>query len=248
MINNTPFSPPPCVNKTSDNSELRKTFERAEVVGQWIEQIKKNVSNIKIYIQRVEDVKYNQKGMIFDYQFKIKNTHISDVRDKLQGWFQNNTSIAQQISTKLKEIDLELSNNKAESARARIQLIQYDSLKKRFEQIFLENSKELENYQNIQKDTIKAQLKAKGNIQVTDDELTALLDEGQDLQIFTDNVSFIIITIRDSKKIVYLDNFRNCRSQTFACRCGGKASTVDSNRTNVNRSEGFIRTNFYFGR
>ncbi|RZC40811.1 syntaxin-1A-like, partial [Asbolus verrucosus] len=130
----------------NEHKKLRKTFERAEVLRQWIEQIEKNNEDIRIYIKRIEDIKHNQK----------------DVEEKLSSFFQNNTSIAHQISAKLKEVD--------------------------DEKAFLDNNQLLENYRNIQKQIIRGQLQAKGVLQVTDEELTSLLDEGADIQIFTENI------------------------------------------------------------
>jgi CRISPR/Cas system-associated endonuclease Cas1 len=107
----------------------------------------------------------------------------------LKSFFQNNTSVAQQISNKLKEVDSEIKGITVESAEGRIKNIQYDTLKKRFEKAFLDNNKLLENYKSIQKQIIKSQLQAKGYFQVTDEEVALLLEEGTDIQLFTENVS-----------------------------------------------------------
>jgi t-SNARE complex subunit (syntaxin) len=164
-------------NNTQNDSEykskqLRETFERAEVIGQWIKQIEKNNQDVRIFLQRLEDMKYNQK----------------DVEEKLKSFFQNNTSVAQQISNKLKEVDSEIKGITVESAEGRIKNIQYDTLKKRFEKAFLDNNKLLENYKSIQKQIIKSQLQAKGYFQVTDEEVALLLEEGTDIQLFTENI------------------------------------------------------------
>lgn len=45
-----------------DGSNLKKTFERAEVLGQWIESIEKNVVTIKQWIGRLDDMTANHKG------------------------------------------------------------------------------------------------------------------------------------------------------------------------------------------
>jgi t-SNARE complex subunit (syntaxin) len=106
----------------------------------------------------------------------------------LKSFFQNNTSVAQQISNKLKEVDSEIKGITVESAEGRIKNIQYDTLKKRFEKAFLDNNKLLENYKSIQKQIIKSQLQAKGYFQVTDEEVALLLEEGTDIQLFTENI------------------------------------------------------------
>jgi syntaxin 1B/2/3 len=96
--------------------------------------------------------------------------------------------VAQQISNKLKEVDSEIKGITVESAEGRIKNIQYDTLKKRFEKAFLDNNKLLENYKSIQKQIIKSQLQAKGYFQVTDEEVALLLEEGTDIQLFTENI------------------------------------------------------------
>lgn len=61
-------------NNTQNDSEykskqLRETFERAEVIGQWIKQIEKNNQDVRIFLQRLEDMKYNQKGHFLKEKF-----------------------------------------------------------------------------------------------------------------------------------------------------------------------------------
>lgn len=41
---------------------MRKTFERAEVLGQWIETIEKNVDQVRHYIQKLDNLSVNQRG------------------------------------------------------------------------------------------------------------------------------------------------------------------------------------------
>lgn len=106
----------------------------------------------------------------------------------MSSFFQNNTSIAQQLSPTLKEVDKELYEIKSESTEKRIKTIQYTTSKKRFEKAFIENNQLLENYKSIQKAVIKSQLQAKGYFKVTDEEVVSLLEEGTDIQVFTENV------------------------------------------------------------
>ncbi|XP_044259981.1 syntaxin-1A-like isoform X2 [Tribolium madens] len=160
-------------NDTEDkNKKLRQTFERAGVIVQWIEQIENNNQDIRVYLRRLEDIKNNQK----------------DVDEKLNSFFQNNKSVAQQLTSKLREVDKELSEIKSESAENKIKTIQYNTSKKRFEKAFLDNNQLLENYKSIQKAIIKSQLQARGYFQVTDEEVALLLEEGTDIQVFTENI------------------------------------------------------------
>lgn len=41
---------------------MRKTFERAEILGQWIETIEKNVDQVRHYIQKLDNLSVNQRG------------------------------------------------------------------------------------------------------------------------------------------------------------------------------------------
>lgn len=82
----------------------------------------------------------------------------------------------------------EIKQINTESAEGRIKNIQYNTIKTRYMAIFKRNNLELENFKNIQKDRLEAQLRAKG-VKVTDEELVALLEEKADIQLFTDNVS-----------------------------------------------------------
>ncbi|XP_063922036.1 syntaxin-1A-like isoform X2 [Zophobas morio] len=164
-------------NNTHDNTEsgtqkLRHTFQRADAIAQWIVQIENNNQDIRIHLRKIEDMKSNQKA----------------VEEKLRSLFQNNTTIAQQISPKLKEVETELQQIGTESTEKRIKTIQYTTSKKRFEKAFIENNQLLENYKSIQKQVIKSQLVAKGYFQVTDEEVTSLLEDGTDIQIFTENI------------------------------------------------------------
>ncbi|KAJ8975283.1 hypothetical protein NQ317_013683 [Molorchus minor] len=148
--------------QTNENG-LRKTFERAEVVRQWIQG--------------------------------IEEKHL---RDKLENLFQNNTSICHKINPKLKEIEEELKTINVESAEGRIKSIQYNTLKTRYQNIFKKNSFELENFRNIQKSYLEAQLRAKG-VRVTDEELVSLLENNTDIQLFTDN---IIAETAEAKRVL----------------------------------------------
>ncbi|KAJ8917574.1 hypothetical protein NQ315_000057 [Exocentrus adspersus] len=162
--------------------DLRKTFERAEVLGQWIETIEQNVVAIRQYVNKLDDISINQK----------------DLGDKIDCLFQNNTSICHKINPKLKEMDEELKTVNIESAEGRIKSIQYNTLKTRYQKIFRENSSELENYKNIQKSHLEAQLRAKG-VRVTDEELVSLLENNTDIQLFTDN---IIAETAEAKRVL----------------------------------------------
>ena len=87
-------------------------------------------------------------------------------------------------------METELQQIGTESTEKRIKTIQYTTSKKRFEKAFIENNQLLENYKCIQKQVIKSQLVAKGYFQVTDEEVTSLLEDGTDIQIFTENVGW----------------------------------------------------------
>lgn len=86
------------------------------------------------------------------------------------------------------ELEEELSIVNNDTAERRIKSIQHNTLKSQYIQIFKINNEVLENFRNIQKDRLEAQLKAKG-LRVTDEELVALLDKKVDIQVFTENVS-----------------------------------------------------------
>lgn len=85
----------------------------------------------------------------------------------------------------------ELKSLNIETAEGRIKSIQHNTLKNRYVQILKINNAELENFRNIQKERLEAQLKAKG-VRVTDEELVALLDNKVDLQVFTENVGILL--------------------------------------------------------
>lgn len=116
--------------------------------------------------------------------------------EKIDSLFQNNTSICHKINPKLKEMEEELMKINIESAEGRIKSIQYNTLKTRYQKTFRQNSFELENYRNIQKSHLEAQLRAKG-VRVTDEELVSLLENNTDIQLFTDNVSIICLFSSD---------------------------------------------------
>lgn len=117
----------------------------------------------------------------------------SDINTKVDSYFQNNTSICQRINGKLKELEEELKSINSETAEGRIKFIQFNTLKSRYINNFKSNNTELENYRNLQKDLLEAQLRAKG-VRVTDEELASLLDKKVDIQIFTENVSLNFLT------------------------------------------------------
>ncbi|CAH1974307.1 unnamed protein product [Acanthoscelides obtectus] len=174
-------------NNEGGKSDLKKTFERAEVISQWLQGIEKNVEAIKEYESRINDLMYNQ----------------TDLNEKIDTLFQNNTSICHKINGKLKEIDEELKQTAEDSAEGRIKAIQYNTLKTRYIETFKSNNNALENYRNVQKANLDAQLRAKG-IRMTDEELVHLLEENTDMQLFTDNVRLILLpTLTDAK------NFEN---------------------------------------
>ncbi|CAH2007094.1 unnamed protein product [Acanthoscelides obtectus] len=158
-------------NNEGGKSDLKKTFERAEVISQWLQGIEKNVEAIKEYESRINDLRYNQ----------------TDLNEKIDTLFQNNTSICHKINAKLKEIDEELKQTAEDSAEGRIKAIQYNTLKTRYIETFKSNNNALENYRNVQKANLDAQLRAKG-IRMTDEELVHLLEENTDMQLFTDNI------------------------------------------------------------
>lgn len=152
-------------------ADLRQTFERAEVLRQWIESVEQNVATIKQYFNKLDDINTNQR----------------DLNDKIESVFQNNTSISQQIQSKLKEFEEELRNIDTSSAEGRIKNIQYNSLKTRYQKIFKQNTSELEYFRNVKKSQLEAQLRAKG-VRVSEEELVRLLDEKTDIQVFTENI------------------------------------------------------------
>lgn len=82
----------------------------------------------------------------------------------------------------------ELKTIASETAEGRIKVIQYNTLKNRYMSALRSNNIEMENYRNIQKDRLEAQLRAKG-VRITDEELVGLLDKRVDIQVFTENVS-----------------------------------------------------------
>ncbi|XP_072380337.1 syntaxin-1A-like isoform X2 [Diabrotica undecimpunctata] len=170
------------VDSANQNANLRKVFERAEVLGQWIDSIEQNVVAIKQYIGRLDTLSVNHR----------------DLTDKIETLFQNNTSVCHKINGKLKEIEGEIKTANTDSAEGRIKLIQFNTLKTRYTKIFKLNNTELENFRNIQKENLEAQLRAKG-VRVTDEELVSLLDNKTDIQIFTDN---IIAETQEAKRIL----------------------------------------------
>lgn len=113
---------------------------------------------------------------------------------KIDSYFQNNTSICHRINGKLKEMEEELKSLNIETAEGRIKSIQYNTLKSRYIQILKINNGQLENYKNLQKEILEAQLRAKG-VRVTDEELVALLDNKVDIQVFTENVGILVSSL-----------------------------------------------------
>ncbi|XP_074031480.1 syntaxin [Leptinotarsa decemlineata] len=170
------------VPTTNGDVNLKKTFERAEVIGQWIERVEKNVDEIRQFISKLDDLSLN----------------LRDLNDKIQSLFANNTSICQKINGKLKEFEEEQKNTNPDSAEGRIKSIQYNTLKTRYIKIFRQSNAELENFRNIQKANLEAQLRAKG-IRVTDEELVSLLEDKTDIQIFTEN---IIAETQEAKRVL----------------------------------------------
>lgn len=122
-----------------------------------------------------------------------------DVNTKIDSYFQNNTSIFHRINGKFKEMEGELEAISSETVEGRIKSIQFNTLKNRYINIFKNNNTELENYKNLQKDRLEAQLKAKG-VKVTDEELIALLDKTIDIHVFTENVSMYVFSYRKVMK------------------------------------------------
>ncbi|CAG9864837.1 unnamed protein product [Phyllotreta striolata] len=159
------------VNNDNQVKNLKQTFERAEVLGQWIESIENNVIEIRRNLQKLDNVNVNQR----------------DLSDKIESLFQNNTSICHNINSKLKEIEAELKSSNDESVEGRIKTIQYNSIKTSYTVAFNKNNTELENFRFIQRSNLQAQLRAKG-VRATDEELTHLLDNRADIQVFTDNI------------------------------------------------------------
>ncbi|XP_057670073.1 syntaxin-1A-like [Diorhabda carinulata] len=160
--------------------DLKKTFERAEVIGQWIEGVERNVETIRQYLRQ------------------LISPNFTELTYRLEDLFQNNTSIFHKINGKLKELEEEVTRSDNESAEGRIKSIQYNTLRTRYMKVFKKNSEELENFKNIQKSNLEAQLIAKG-VRVTDEELVALLDNKTDIQVFTDN---ILAETQEAKRIL----------------------------------------------
>lgn len=142
-------------------------------MNQWVEQIEENNRVVRKYLPKIEEI-----------------DHEKIVEDKLQSLFQNNTSLAHQISSKLKEINKEIDKTKVETTESRIKNIQTTTLKTRFQNAFLDYNLLLETYKNLQKRNIKTQLQVKGYFNVTDEEVSLLLEEGTDINVFTENVCF----------------------------------------------------------
>ncbi|CAG9760602.1 unnamed protein product [Ceutorhynchus assimilis] len=152
-------------------ANLRETFERADILRDWIETIEQNTEALKQYIKKVDDINTNQR----------------DLNEKIQSIFQNNTSICHRVQAKLKEFEEEVNNIDNSTAEGRIKTIQLNTLKTRYQKAFKQNNGELENFRNIKKLELDAQLRAKG-VRVTDEELTQLLEEGTDISVFTGNI------------------------------------------------------------
>ncbi|KAG5886303.1 hypothetical protein JTB14_003459 [Gonioctena quinquepunctata] len=169
-------------NNATGGTDLRRTFERAEVLGKWIEAVEENVGSVRQYMNKLDDLSINHR----------------DLTDKIENLFANNTSICQKINGKLKEFAEELKTINADSAEGRIKSIQFNTLKTRYTKTFKQSNTELENFRNIQKANLEAQLRAKG-VRVTDEELVALLEEKTDIQIFTEN---IIAETQEAKRIL----------------------------------------------
>lgn len=156
---------------TGGNSDIRDTFERAEVLRDWIESIEANVDHIRQCIKKLDDIKINQR----------------DLNDKIDSLFQNNISISGKIQAKLKIFEEELVNVNTLGAEGRIKSIQYNTLKTRYQKAFKQNVAELEHFRNVKKAQLKAQIRAKG-ISVTEEQLLKLIEDKTDVQVFTENL------------------------------------------------------------
>ncbi|XP_023026347.2 syntaxin-1A homolog [Leptinotarsa decemlineata] len=148
---------------------LRRTFERTKILEHLISTVERNIDDVR-------QIKRYDLG-----------TNHKDLDDRIERIFVTNTSICLQINKKLKDYAEELKTTCADSTDGRIKFVQYNTLRNRFINIFKQNNAELENFRNIQKAHLEAQLKAKG-IRITDEELTAILEEKADLKIFTENI------------------------------------------------------------
>ncbi|KAL1489315.1 hypothetical protein ABEB36_014236 [Hypothenemus hampei] len=151
---------------------LRQVLDRAGVIRQWIETIENNVLTLREYIRKLDDLNANKK----------------DLNEKIESLFRNNTSISQQIQGKLKELELELQQEaNSNSTEQRIKSIQFNTLKTCYIKAFQCNADELEAFRNLKKSQLDAQLRAKG-VKLTEEELNNFLEDGTDIQVFTENV------------------------------------------------------------
>nr|AEE63578.1 unknown [Dendroctonus ponderosae] len=147
--------------------DLLATLEWAEVLRQWVETIEANVDALRAYLRKVEDFDTDQRAL----------------NEKIDALFQANASIAQRVQAKLRSFEAQLGD--VQSAAGRIQHIQYNTLKARFQVAFAQSNAQLEELRNVKKAQLEAQLRAKG---VRISELDQLLQDGGDLQVFTENI------------------------------------------------------------
>ncbi|XP_049824015.1 syntaxin-1A isoform X2 [Aethina tumida] len=155
-----------------ESSSLKNTFERGQVIQQWIDSIEKNNEQMREYTTKsqIQSV-FDQKG----------------INDKIEDLFAKNKAICMKISGKLKEYENELKTTATHSAEERIKSVQYNSLNKRYVEAFKTSNSIMEKHSNNIKDSIKSQLSSKGLV-VTDQELDELIEKGEDIQVFTDNI------------------------------------------------------------
>ncbi|CAH0554679.1 unnamed protein product [Brassicogethes aeneus] len=168
MDETTPFTDTPVVT-------IKNTFERTEVIQQWLDSLESNNDQIRN---------------------KIRNFHATfnqnDLNLKLEDLFANNKAICFKVNNKLKECEAELKTIDNHSAQSRIKKIQHNGTKKRYMELFKANMSLMQDHSDKIKQKIISETAAK-NIRITPEELQTIIDNGQDIQVFTDNVSLIII-------------------------------------------------------
>ncbi|XP_050308174.1 syntaxin-1A-like [Anthonomus grandis grandis] len=150
---------------------LKETFQRSEVLQQWIGSIEENLEGVRDCIKKLDVIELDQK----------------QIADQIDDYFQKNTSISQQVQHKLKQFEEELKTVDQSSAEGRIKKIQFDTIKVRYVKVFNQNMNALENYRNIKKTKLEAQLRAKG-VKISEEELNKLLEDGLDIHLFTENI------------------------------------------------------------
>ncbi|ENN73366.1 hypothetical protein HUJ04_000186 [Dendroctonus ponderosae] len=149
--------------------DLLATLEWAQVLRQWVETIEENVGALRAHLRQVEDFNTDQRAL----------------NEKIDALFQANASVAQRVHAKLRSFEAQLGD--ARSAAGRIQHIQYNTLKARFQTAFAQSNAQLEQLRHVKKAQLEAQLRAKG-VRISEAELDQLLHEGGDLQVFTENI------------------------------------------------------------